>query len=60
MSSIDLCEIARYSCLAAFNKEELQQMYGDADDHDPDKTNIPPMRINYRIKQLEEELNGLK
>ncbi|GMH61624.1 hypothetical protein TrLO_g9918 [Triparma laevis f. longispina] len=60
LSSIDLCEIARYSCLAAFTKEELRQMYGDGEQHDPDKTNIPPMRINYRAKQLQEELASLK
>lgn len=60
LSSIDLCEIARYSCLAAFTKEELKEMYGDEEDHDPDQTNVPPMRIEYRKEKLKEEMEGLR
>ena len=60
LSSIDLCEIARYSCLAAFTEKELKEMYGDGTNHDPDQTNVPPMRLNFRQERLKEEWNGLK
>jgi AMP deaminase len=62
LSSIDVCEIARYSCLAAFSEGELKDMYnrGVKGEDQPDKTNIPKMRLDYRRERLEEEWKELK
>jgi AMP deaminase len=56
LSSIDMCEIARYSCLAAFQRKELLLLHGE---DDPNLTNIPSMRLEWRKAQLEGEWKGV-
>jgi len=62
LSSIDLCEIARYSCLAAFTDSELTAMYDrdEGGEDKPDRTNVPRMRLGYRKQRLKEEWSILK
>jgi AMP deaminase len=56
LSSVDLCEIARSSCVAAFSPSEREDLHGKDDPH---RTNVPVLRLDFRKKQLEREFEGL-
>ena len=56
LSSVDMCEIARNSCVAAFSDEERMDLHND---ENPDCTNVPACRLNFRQATLQGELDLL-
>ncbi|KAH8054374.1 adenosine-phosphate deaminase [Aureococcus anophagefferens] len=56
LSSVDVCEIARNSCVAAFSDEERMDLHND---ENPDCTNVPACRLNFRQATLQGELDLL-
>ena len=59
LSSIDMCEIARYSCLAAFGEDEIAVLHGEGGD-DVNLTNIPKKRLAWRKDMLNNEMNCVR
>ena len=57
LDNVDLCEIARNSCRAAFAAGERAMLHAD---DDPDFTNIPRRRSNFRAERLRQELENLR
>ena len=53
LDSTDLCEIARNSVLTAFGAEGARELLGD---DDPNVTNVPRIRIDFRARALAAEL----
>jgi AMP deaminase len=65
-SNADLCELARNSVLQSGFEDVLKRRWlgprwwqpGPAG-NDPSRTNVPPMRLKYRLDMLTEETNML-
>lgn len=57
LTAVDICEIARSSCLSAFSDDERSDLHND--DH-LDCTNVPPCRLDFRKASLRCELENLK
>lgn len=57
LDEVDLSEVARNSCLAAFSVEERSVLH---DSDNPRRTNIPPRRLSFRAQALDAEWSGLE
>lgn len=57
LSTVDLAEISRNSCRAAFSAQERMHLHGK---DEPDRTNIPLCRLQHRADMLGHELGCLR
>ena len=57
LSSVDLCEIARSSCVSAFSDDERNDLHND---DNINNTNVPNIRLTFREKTLAAELKCLR
>jgi AMP deaminase len=65
-SNTDLCELARNSVLQSGFEDVLKRRWLGPNFHlpgpagnDPSRTNVPPMRLQYRLDMLTEEMDLL-
>lgn len=57
LSTVDLCEIARSSCVGAFSEEERADLHSD---DAIDCTNVPLLRLAFRRSTLDAEYDFLE